>query len=148
MNSPSLSVDSVGKTMRRLLDRPNRRLAMLDRATGKEVGVSPDLAASASGFLPVFLVAGDAVWRDATGKSFGIQLVRDPSGMLGYRSHGIDTGPFSAVMLSMMEAVEQTARPGVLLMNDFDKLWREIEAGLGEAAGLHARTGPSPSATR
>lgn len=148
MNGPSVSVEIVGKTLERLLDRPDRRLAMLDRATGKDVAISSGLAASPSGFLPVFLVAGDAVWRDATGRSFGIQLARDPSAMLGYRSHAIGSGPFSAVMLSMMEAVEQAARPGMLLVNDFDKLWRAIEAGLGEATWPHRRSAPFPGAAR
>ena len=146
MSDRTVDVAVVSRTLGALLSRDDRIVAMQDRVTGQTADVSPELAASPSGFLPVFLVAADAVWRDATGKSFGVKLARDPSSLLGFRTQGIETGPFSAVMLSMMEAIEQAARPDLLLMNDFDRLWRFIEAGIRmkESAGPHPT--PSPGA--
>jgi hypothetical protein len=134
----------VSRTLESLLSRDERIVAMQDRVTGQTADVSPELAASRDGFLPVFLVAADAIWRDATGKSFGVQLVRDPASLLGFRTQGIESGPFSAVMLSMMEAIEQAARPGLLLMNDFDRLWRSIEAGIRMNESAGQRAAPSP----
>jgi hypothetical protein len=136
----------VSRTLEVLLERDERIIVMLDRVTGQTADVSPELAASPSGFLPVFLVAADAVWRDATGKSFGVRLARDPSSLLGFRTHAIESGPFSAVMLSMMEAIEQTAQPDLLLMNDFDRLWRSIEAGTRMEESTGPRVAPSPGA--
>lgn len=139
----SVPVEVVGRTLRALLETSGRHLSMRDRITGEVVAISPDLATSSRGFLPVFLVAADAVWRDASGNSFGIGLARDPSSLLGYRSQNIAGGPYSAVMLSMMEAIEQTARPGVLLMNDFDRLWRSIESGMATAIDAGPHSSPS-----
>lgn len=144
MSDRAVDVGMVSRTLESLLSRDDRIVAMQDRVTGQTADVSPELAASPGGFLPVFLVAADAVWRDATGKSFGVRLARDPVSLLGFRAQGIESGPFSALMLSMMEAIEQAGRPGLLLMNDFDRLWRSIEAGvrLNESTGLRAT--PSP----
>lgn len=146
MSDRTVDVAVMSRTLEAQLSRDVRIVAMQDRVTGLTADVSPELAASPSGFLPVFLVAADAVWRDATGKSFGVKLARDPSSLLGFRTLGIETGPFSAVMLSMMEAIEQAARPDLLLMNDFDGLWRSIEAGIRMKESAGPRPAPSPGA--
>lgn len=141
---PVVSVAAVSRTLGALLERSGCHLSALDPIRGEPVAVSRDLATSPDGFLPVFLVAADSVWRDATGHSFGIGLERDPAALLGFRSDSIAGGPFSALMLSMMEAIEQTARPGVLLMNDFDSLWRTIEAGTRAEVHAGPRSSLSP----
>jgi hypothetical protein len=125
----SIAIGIVSRTLEVLLSRLDKPVAFLDRTTGTACPVTPDLAAAPDGLLPVFLVAGDAVWRDATDKSFGIGLLRDPQTLLGFRAAGISGGPFSSVMLSMLEAIDQTARPRMILVNDFDGLWRSIERG-------------------
>jgi len=144
MTDRAVDLPIVSRTLEALLTREDRKLAMLDRATDQTAAVSPGLAASPTGFLPVFLVAADAVWRDATGKSFGIKLARDPGSLLGFRTQAIESGPFSAVMLSMMEAIAQASQPGVLLINDFDGLWRSIESGFRMEEGAGPHTAPSP----
>lgn len=146
MSDRTIDVAVVSRTLEALLSRDDRIVAMQDRVTGETADVSPELAASPGGFLPVFLVAADAIWRDATGKSFGVKLAHDPGSLLGFRTQGVESGPFSAVMLSMMEAIEQAARPGLLLMNDFDRLWRSIEAGIRMNEGAGLRATPSPGA--
>jgi hypothetical protein len=139
-------MDAVRRTLGALLSRSDRRIGMLDRRTGDVVAMSPDLAAAPDGLLPVFLVAADVVWRDATRKSFGVGLRHDPKTLLGFRAESVSGGPFSSVMLSMMEAIEQTARPGMLLVNDFDVLWRSIERGSAFDQSPHGRAAPSPGA--
>jgi hypothetical protein len=146
MSDRTVDLAVVSRTLESLLSHDERIVAMQDRVTGQTADVSPELAAAPGGFLPVFLVAADAIWRDATGKSFGVKLVRDPASLLGFRTQGIESGPFSAVMLSMMEAIEQAARPGLLLMNDFDRLWRSIEAGIRMNESIGQRSTPSPGA--
>jgi hypothetical protein len=140
-----VSLGAVSRTLEALLARSDRTVAMLDRTTGRSYPVSPDLAASKDGLLPVFLVAADAVWRDATDRSFGIEVRRDPQTLLGFAARGISGGPFSGLMLAMMEAIEQVARPGMILVNDFDGLWRAIERGVAEPPDPRRGSAPAPS---
>lgn len=140
----AVNLGTVSRTLDYLLGRSERSLMMFDRAGSTMLPLSRDLAVAADGVLPVFLVAADTVWRDATGNSFGVRLARDPSALLGFRAEGIEGGPFSAVMLSMMEAIEQTARPTMLLVNDFDQLWRSVEAGFGVGTQPSRRPGMVP----
>jgi hypothetical protein len=146
VTDPAVTVDMVRRTLGALLSRSYRRIGMVDRATGDTVAVSPDLVSAPDGLLPVFLVAADAVWRDATGRSFGLELCRDPKTLLGFRAEGVSGGPFSSLMLSMMEAIEQTAGPSMLLVNDFDVLWRSVERGFAFDHSPRGRTAPSPGA--
>ena len=128
---------AVSRTLEALLLQGDLSVAMLDRTTGQACQVSPALAAAPEGLLPVFLVAGDTIWREATGRSFGVELQRDPETLLGFYARGVSGGPFSSVMLSMMEAMTQVARTDMILVNDFDPLWRRIERDLAaeEMAG-------------
>lgn len=130
---------AVSRTLEALLLRSDLSVAILDRATGQACQVSPGLTAAPDGLLPVFLVAADTIWREATGRSFGVDLQRDPQTLLGFYARGVGGGPFSSVMLSMMEAIAQVARPGMILVNDFDPFWRGIERDLAaeETAGRH-----------
>jgi hypothetical protein len=140
----AVNLGTVSRTLDYLLSRSARNLMMFDRGGSTMLPLSRDLAVAADGVLPVFLVAADTIWRDATGNSFGVRLARDPSALLGFRAEGIDGGPFSAVMLSMMEAIEQTISPSMLLLNDFDKLWRSVEVGFGVGVKPLRRPGVGP----
>ena len=74
--------------------------------------------------VPVFLAAGDAVWREATGAGIGLRIEQDERALLGYRAVKVNSVPFSTVMLATIEAVEQAARPGALLVNDLNAVLR------------------------
>lgn len=141
-----VDLGAVGRALQALLAQGGCPVAMLNRTSGEAAAVTPELATAADGLLPVFLVAADAVWRDATGKSFGVELRRDPQTLLGFRAEGVSGGPFSSLMLSMMEAIAQIARPGMILVNDFDVLWRSIERGAALDCGPSGRAAPSPGA--
>jgi len=138
-----VNLAAVSRTLESLLLQGDRSVAMLDRTTGQACHVSPGLAAAPEGLLPVFLVAADTIWREATGRSFGVDLLRDPQTLLGFYARGVGGGPFSSVMLSMMEAMAQVARPGMILVNDFDPLWRGIERDLAAEESVGRRTAPS-----
>lgn len=133
-----VSVEAVSRTMEALLIRENRPVFYEDRATGAALPVSPASAAAAHGLLPALVVAGEAVWREATGSGFGLDIARDPSAMLGYRLRAIRHGTFTAVMLSTMEAAAQAVRPGMLVVNDLNALWAAAEARLEQ------RSTPAP----
>jgi hypothetical protein len=119
----AVNVESVSRTMEALLAREGRRIVYGDRATGQDLVVSPPSAASASGLLPAFVVAGEAVWREATGNGFSLDIVREPQALLGYRLRGIGAGHFATVMLAMMEATAQVAGPSAIVVNELNALW-------------------------
>ena len=121
-----VSVDAVGRTLRALLAFDRRPIRYHDGATGRDITVDAETAASPAGFLPALIVAGEAVWRDVTGKGFALDITRDPQALLGYRLRAIGAGNFSTVMLATMEAIRQVARPEAIPLNDFSALWSAV----------------------
>ena len=119
----AVSVESVSRTMEVLLVQGGRSIVYRDKAGGQDLVVSPLGAASPSGLLPVFVVAGEAVWREATGNGFSLDIVRDPQALLGYRLRGIGAGHFATVMLATMEAAAQAEGPSAIVVNDLNALW-------------------------
>lgn len=142
--------DEQGATaaaLRRLLERDGRPLVLTDRATGAPHRVSLDLAVAPDGLLPVFLAAGEAVWKSATGHGFGLRIVEDPDALLGYRAAGVDGAPRSVVLLAVMDAIRQIRSPEALPVNDLNAVWRKAQDVAAEArpVAMPARSaGPSP----
>ena len=112
--SSGVSVETVSRTMEALLTREGRPVIYHDIATGADLPVSAKNTASPTGLLPALVVAGEAVWREATGTGFGLDIVRDRDALLGFRLRGIGAGSFTTVMLATMEATAQvvSAQPG------------------------------------
>lgn len=125
MSTP-LDLRQVSRTLEVLFERRGRPILLQDETTGRLHQVPPSLAAAPDGLLPTFLAAGEVVWRAATGRSLGVQQVRDPDSLLGYRVKRTSGAPFSVVMLSMIEASERVARPEALVVNELGRLWREL----------------------
>ena len=126
----AVSVDLVSRTMRVVLGRTGREIVYDDPANGARLTLDGQAAGAPEGFLPAFVVAGEAVWREVTGKGFQLDIVRDPSALLGYRLRGIGAGSFASVMLSAMEAMHQVMRPDAIVVSDFNRLWSSAVAGL------------------
>lgn len=137
----AVSVEWVSRTLEALLAREGRSVVYRDGATGQDLVVSPPSAASPSGLLPAFVVAGEAVWREATGNGFSLDLARDPQALLGYRLRAIGAGHFATVMLATMEATAQVAGPSAIVINDLNALW---SAATGR---IQQRTRFSPQAS-
>jgi len=137
------SLPQVSRILAGLLAGSGRVVSLRDKAAGHDIIVSPDLAAAPEGVLPMFLAAGEAVWRDATGRGFGLRIEADPAALLGYRAAAVTAAPFSVIMLATMEAIEQVARPGVVPVHALDAVWREavnripvaVPPGAAPAAG-------------
>ena len=142
-----VEVGRVSAVLRCLIGR-GRPVAALDQTTGEIVAVSPHLAAAPHGFLPLFLAAGDTVWRDATGRSLGIELQPDPQTMLGQRVRAIGSPAFAPVMLSMMEAMAQAQRPDMLLLNDLHGPWMAAQERLHWRRQLAVLDAPAPKLPR
>jgi hypothetical protein len=119
----AVSVEMVSRTLEVLLAREGRRIVYRDRATGQELVVSPTSAASRPACCLPFVVAGEAVWREATGNGFSLDIVSDPQARLGYRLRGIGAGHFATVILGTMEAAAQVAGPSAIVVNELNALW-------------------------
>ncbi len=131
-NSPDLRL--VSRTLQRLLEQTGRSILYDCRASRRTLPFAPDSAAAPTGLLPAFLSASDAVWREATGKGLGVEIATDPGTVLGYTVIAVHAGTFSTVMLAVMEAIEQAARPRTLLINDLARVWHETEDRISRAA--------------
>ena len=134
-----LDLEQVGRVLGALIERSGRQVTTLDRATGVVEPISAELAGAPFGLLPVFLVAGDTVWRDATGRGLGVELRADPQTLLGHQAVGVG-GPFPAVMLSMMEAIERVATPRELPAHLLLEQWQDTTERLARD------TPPAPAA--
>ncbi len=148
MSARPIDVAKVSAVLQALLKGGGNPVVIADLQSGELQEVSPELAASPAGLLPLFLAAGDTVWREATGRRLGITQVPDPSALLGLRTASIAPGPVAPVMLSMMEAIAQAERPKMLLVNDLNHNWKVATERMRRtkqgAATLAAASGPSP----
>lgn len=137
----AVSVETVSRTMEAFLAREGRSIVYRDRASGRDLVVSPPSAASPSGLLPAFVAAGEAVWREATGNGFSLDIVRDPQALLGYRLQGIGAGHFATVMLAVMEATTHVAGPSAIVVNDLNALWSAATDRIERRTRLSPRAG-------
>jgi hypothetical protein len=85
----------------------------------------------------VFLAAGEAIWREASGRGFGLKLDRDAGALFDYRVERLGEAPVSSVILSVMEAAAQALRPAGIVMNELRLVW---EGATDRAAAMVAST--------
>src|SRR5271154_6763337 len=76
----------------------------------------------------VFLLAGEAIWRDVTGRGFELKLKRDLGALLSWRIEAIEAETFSCVLLSVMEAIVQVAGPKGVMVLDLARIFDEATA--------------------
>jgi len=84
--SGGVSVDDVGAGMEALLRSGGKPVLLDDQERGTRQRVEADSAAAPDGLLPVFLGAGEAIWRSAMGERFGLKMGRDEGSLPGYRA--------------------------------------------------------------
>ena len=137
----SVSVDAVSRTMRQLLQDWDRPLVCWDRATNGLHAVSTAAASAPDGFLPALVIAGQAVWHEATGQGFALDVVRDPDALLGYRLRGIEAGSFTSVMLAAMEAAHQVTGPEAIVLSELAGVWSAASERVARDVVLAPRVG-------
>jgi hypothetical protein len=135
-----IEIATVSHLLQRVLEQSGRAILYDCRASNRTLVYAPDSAASPSGLLPAFLSAGDAVWREATGKSLGVEIATDPDTVLGYTVYGIRSCSVAIVLLAVMEAIEQAAHADSILVNDLGEVWRLAEDRMARAAPAQVPT--------
>jgi hypothetical protein len=119
----SVDLDRIERTMRVLLRDDGRPIVFRDSATDRHIEIGAVAAAAPDGLLPALATAGEAVWRDVTGAGFALDIVADPKAFLGYRLRSVGGGSFTSVMLAMMEATSEVARPEAIVLSDLSPVW-------------------------
>lgn len=122
--SDSFDIGRAGALLAIMLMQSGPALMLRD-PSGRTAPVRPETAGALDGLLPVFAVAADAVWREATGNGFGLDLRPDPASLLGYRLAGARAASVSALLLCVLEVTERAAGPAGLLVNDLARVARE-----------------------
>ena len=143
--SSGVGVETVSRTMEALLIREGRPVVYHDIATGADLPVSAKNTATPTGLLPALVVAGEAVWREATGTGFGLDIVRDREAFLGFRLRGIGAGSFTTVMLATMEATAQVTGSGVVVASDLNALWTAATERVEQNARAKPSSAPGAS---
>lgn len=121
-----VDLQAVSRTMAALLAQSAQPVRLQDPVKHTTIMVAPDTAAAPDGLLPAILVAGEAIWREVTGKSFRLDIRTDPEALLGYRVNGIGAGSFPIVMLALMEARAQAVQRGAFLVNRLGIVWNDV----------------------
>ena len=131
-----VDLDAIERTMLVLAERSSVPFLYHDPSNGQRLTITPQALSSRIGYLPAIVSAGEAVWREATGKGFELDIRRDPGALLSYRLCAIGADSFAIVMLSVMEAIHQVARPEAIVVSELNAVWA--------AARERRRSEPSP----
>ncbi len=123
-----LDIDFVASVLTRLLEDGRRPIVLEDKAQGVEIEIPVDAAVAAHGLLPVFLFAGEALLRDATGGGFALELERDIQALLSWRVKRIGSARFSAVMLAVMEAIGQASTSRGIMVVELGRVFDDATA--------------------
>ncbi|HEY1783157.1 MAG TPA: hypothetical protein VGG79_22515 [Roseiarcus sp.] len=118
----------VSRVVRALLIEAGRHILVEDGPRRDLVAVPFDAAAAEDGLLPIFLVAGEAIWRDVTGRGFELTFKRDLDALMSWRIETIRAESFSSVLLSVMEAIASVARPDGVMLLDLAQVFDEATA--------------------
>jgi hypothetical protein len=118
----------VSRVVRELLIEADRDILVEDGPRRDLVRIPFDAAAAEDGLLPLFLVAGEAIWRDVTGRGFELGLKRDLGALMSWRIEAIRAEGFSPVLLPVMEAIAAvTGAHGVMVL-DLARVFDEATA--------------------
>ena len=127
--TPPVNLGLVSRTLQQLFEHDRRPITYACAGSDKTVFYSAASAAARTGLLPAFLVTAEAIWTQATGKVFGIEVSTEPDTVLGFRVTAIRRGTFSTVMLSLMETIAQVQNPDRLAVNDLVRIRQLASTG-------------------
>lgn len=144
----AVDLEAIERTMRVVAERSAVPFVYHDPADGQRHAITPDALAARAGYLPAIVNAAEAIWREATGTGFELDIVRDPRALLGYRLRGIHAGSFSTVMLSSLDAIQHVARPDAVVVSDLNAVWAAATERLRQAPTAPDQPAPQRNGPR
>jgi hypothetical protein len=128
----ALDVDYLGRALANVLSDLGRPIVIDQKENGEPYILPIDCAAAPDGLLPVVLIAAEAVFREGIGQGFGIELERDTGALFGYRVKTIAAASLTAVMVGVMEALDQAAAQDQIMALELGRVWEEALARVHE----------------
>ncbi len=140
------TITRLSEAFSRLFVMGRRPVLLRDLDSWQPTVISPFLAAHARGLLPLFVMAGNAVWRDLGETPFPVRMQDCTRALAGIELVSIipPDGDLTPLMLAMMEAISQVADQTGILVNELGPL---IERAPGaEWVGAKLAMVPRPAA--
>ncbi len=122
-----------------------RPVLLRDADSWQPTEISPFLASHAKGLLPLFVMAGNAVWADLGETPFPVRMQDSARALAGIELVSVvpPDGNLTPLMLAMMEAISQVADQTGILVNELGPL---IERAPGaEWVGAKLAMVPKPA---
>lgn len=142
LDAPDL--EYVSRIFTAMLAHHDKPVIYHDRAENEDLPLAHEEVASPLGLLPAFLLAGEAVWFQATGNGFALDIVEDHRAAFGYAVRAIRGANFSAVMLSMLDVLLRIDTGGAqIYANELNRNW-DIPKVPAPAASSSMAPGMSP----
>lgn len=129
-----IRLETVSAGTHRLLREVGRPIMICGEAPKAEEPVSHEEMADPAGYLPVLVIAAEALWLDISGTGFDLDVRENADAPLGYVLHRIGAGSWSSVMLCIIDVIETLSlREGPLRVNDLIDLWASARGRLNDA---------------
>lgn len=120
----SLDLTKLSRVTEQLLIDAGRPIVYVYLSSGRALELTPSEAAAVDGLLPAFVMAADAIWQEAAGDGFGIELARDMKALAGWRLESVKGG-FSATLFAVMEAISQADNSQAIVGPELAVIWEE-----------------------
>jgi hypothetical protein len=131
----------------RLFVMGRRPVLLRDLDSWQPTVISPFLASHAKGLLPLFVLAGNAVWADLGETPFPVRMQDCRRALAGIElvSIAAPDGNLTPLMLAMMEAISQVADQTGILVNDLGPLIERAPGAQWVGATLAMVPQPKPA---
>lgn len=118
------AISGLSEAFHRLFIMGNRPVLMRDLDSWREGRVSPFVASHPQGLLPLFVMAGNALWTDLGEPAFSVRVRDCARALTGIELVSVvsRTENLQSLMLAMMEAISQVAAPTGIKVNDLAPL--------------------------
>lgn len=119
-----MTIAALSGAFNRLFIMGDRPVLLRDLDSWKISAVSPFVASHARGLLPLFVMAGNAVWCELGETPFVVRVQDCPIALTGVELVSVvsETEDLTTLMLAMMEAISQVADPTGIMVNDLGPL--------------------------
>lgn len=133
-----MAIAGLSEVFHRLFIMGNRPVLLRDLDSWREGRVSPFIAAHPQGLLPLFVMAGNALWTDLGEPAFSVRVRDCASALTGIELVSVlsRTDNMQSLMLAMMEAISQVADPTGIRVNNLAPLIARAPVAERLGAGL------------